>query len=287
MTGLHSSGLAGTWYPDDPEILARDVDAFLEEGRPVDPEVVAIIVPHAGYRYSGRAAGAAWGRIPRGRWRRAVVLAPSHYESFDGAAVLDVEGFRTPLGKVAIDREALSELRAFPVVDTRPGAFRQEHAVEIQLPFVQRVDPDLMVVPLLVSGDVSGLAPVLRELDDGRSLFVVSTDFTHYGDRFDYLPFPPSDVASVAAGLRRIDLGAIDALCRQDRQAFISEVGRTGATVCGRDSLEAWLMAFPAGLSGRVRAYYTSLDVTGDFEHSVSYAAITFAPISRAPGPGP
>ncbi|MGH7857126.1 MAG: AmmeMemoRadiSam system protein B, partial [Candidatus Binatia bacterium] len=153
-------------------------------------------------------------------------------------------------------------------------------SLEIQLPFLQRVVPALAVVPVLVGADegLVAIAAGLRDLDDGRTLFIVSSDFTHYGASFEYLPFPATGAEAVSERLRELDFGAIELVCRLDAEGFRSYVFRTGATICGRAAIGAFLYTRPTGLAGTVASYYTSLDVTGDYEHSVSYATVLFLP---------
>lgn len=283
VSEIQPSNLAGTWYPADREELRGTVRELIDEARAqTDDRVCALVVPHAGYRYSGRCAGAAYARLPRGRWRRTAILAPSHYQFFAGGAVFPGSGFETPLGIVEVDRAGAQSLGNFSGFFLSGAPYDREHSLEIQLPFLQVVDPDLRVIPILVGADVrnqsfSELAPGLRELDDGETLFVVSSDFTHYGASFDYLPFPPVDPGQVAAGLRRLDEAAIDLVCGGDASGFEAYVERTGITVCGRAPIAAFLHS-ASKLAGELVAYTTSLDVTGDYEHSVSYAAIVFNP---------
>ena len=278
------SQIAGTWYPGDARELAHAIDGFLDcaDGAP-DESLRALVVPHAGVRYSGKAAGAGYARVPRGRFRRVVLLAPSHYHHFEGGAVFTGDGFETPLGTVAVDPSA-NELAGAPGFVATAAPYAREHAVEIQLPFLQRIDAELRLVPVLVGSEkrLADLTPGLRSLQDDETLFVVSSDFTHYGAAFDYLPFPPSNGVEVAAHLRELDSGAIEPVCRVDPEAFESYVRTTGITVCGRAPIGAFLRACPAGLEGSLVSYYTSLDVTGDFEHSVSYAAIAFRRVSAS-----
>ncbi|MGH7897558.1 MAG: AmmeMemoRadiSam system protein B [Candidatus Binatia bacterium] len=277
---IHPPNLAGSWYPADAGELRAEIEALV--GTPTDdPELRAIVVPHAGYRYSGKAAGAAYARLSRGRFRRAVVIAPSHYHSFDGAAVFPGSGFETPLGTIAVDRDAVHQLAGAKFFHSTSAPYAREHALEIQLPFLQTIDPDIRLVPVLVgaafeSAALAGLAPALSSLDDGDTLFVVSSDFTHYGSAFDYLPFPADDCRRVSERLRELDFGAIEPIRRGDVEHFARYVQETGITVCGRGPIAAFLHANRGRLEGEVVAYYTSLDVTGDCEHSVSYAAIVF-----------
>jgi len=280
---IQRSNLAGTWYPADPEELRAEVTRCLGDSRGEDGELGAMIVPHAGYRYSGRAAGAAFAKLTPGRWRRAVVVAPSHYHAFDGAAVFPGTGFATPLGIVPVDQAGARMLMESPLFAADPRPYAREHSLEIELPFLQVVDPALSIVPVLVGSHddavrLAALGRALGALDDHETLFVVSSDFTHYGSQFGYLPFPPDGPDSVAAELRRLDFGAIEPIRRGDAQGFASYVNATGITVCGRGPITAFLHFGAERLAGELLEYYTSLDVTGDYEHSVSYAAIAFRP---------
>lgn len=286
---IHCANLAGSWYPEDPEELRANVERFLGERRSADPALRAILVPHAGYRYSGKAAGAAFAKVGRGRWHRAVVVAPSHYHAFAGAAVFPGAGFATPLGVVRVDRAAARELAACDLFTATARPYAREHSLEIELPFLQVVDPSIELVPVLVgapddSTQLAALAPALGALDDGDTLFVVSSDFTHYGAQFGYLPFPPDGPDSVSEELRRLDFGAIDRICHGDVDGFERYVHATGITVCGRGPITAFLHLCARRLVGEVAAYSTSLDVTGDYEHSVSYASLVFRPQAGAAG---
>jgi len=157
----------------------------------------------------------------------------------------------------------------------------REHAVEIQLPLLQGLAPECALVPLLVGslepGDAAALAAALRSLLEPGTLLVASSDLTHYGRRFDYLPVPPTDASAVAAAVRRLDEGALERIVARDADGFAAYVERTGATICGRHPIEVLLRALPAGARGERLAYTTSLEVTGDYEHTVSYAAVAFA----------
>ena len=285
MTRVKQGHLAGTWYAGTAALLRRQVDELLAQaGEPWHGGPLAgIVVPHAGYQYSGATAARAYRSVAGGGYRRIVLLAPSHYLRYRGAAVLDVDAFLTPLGEVMVDRAALDTLAADPLVAADHRPFEQEHSLEIQLPLLQRVLPDTAVVPLLLSDlsveEAQRFAGLLRRLAGPQSLFVVSSDFTHYGERFDYLPFPPTGPDSVRAHLRELDMGAIERVLAGDLLGFRRYVAETGATICGQMPIAAFLAwaADGAALPGTLLGYTTSLDLTGDFEHSVSYAALAFA----------
>jgi len=283
MTRVKHSQLAGTWYPGDVEQLREQVDAWLRAA-PAAPvraaRLCAVIVPHAGYRYSGRAAAVAYASVRRSPYTRAVIIAPSHTAAFRGVALLDVDAFSTPLGEVAVDRAAVAALTHAPLCALHPSAYQDEHALEIQLPFLQRALPDVCVVPALLGvvevDDCAAVAAALASVVDDGTLVVVSSDFVHYGRRFGYLPFPAAGREQVAAALRTLDMGAIERVCAGDAAGFLAYIEDTGATICGRVPITVFLTLHGRRSPGRLLTYYTSLDVTGDYEHSVSYASIGF-----------
>ncbi len=291
MTTSKRSRLAGTWYPAGAAPLRAEVDGLLRAAEVADVArpLAGLVVPHAGYRYSGRAAATGYRCLAGGAYRRALILAPSHYSGFRGAALLDVDAFDSPVGRTVVDRVAVAALAAQPLFAVDPGPFEPEHSLEIQLPFLQLALPAASVIPVLLGevarGDTDRLAAALRPLADVETIVVVSSDFTHYGRQFDYLPFPAQGPDAVREGLGRLDMGAIEAVCDGDAQAFATYVERTGATICGRVPIAVFLSLHARRSRGRLLTYYTSLDVTGDYEHCVSYAAIAFPQPTAAPAP--
>ena len=276
---IKEAHLAGRWYPADAAQLGQDVRTMLARGGPAIPGAIALLVPHAAYQYSGPTAGAGFAAAG-GRFERAIVLAPSHFARFRGAALLPMTGYRTPLGVVPLDATAAAALAASPLVRANPAVFMREHALEIQLPWLQALIPECPVLPLLVgdleAGDADALAAALRPLVTPGTLAVVSSDLTHYGRRFDYLPVPPTDATTVAAAVRRLDDAALERIVARDADGFVRWADETGATICGRNALDVLLRALPATARGTRVAYATSLDATGDYEHTVSYAAVVF-----------
>jgi hypothetical protein len=275
---VRRSPLAGSWYPADAGTLRNLVDRLLASTpQGIEASYGAFVVPHAAYQYSGSVAAAAYRRVAELRPRRVVVLAPCHRMSFHGLAVPSVGGFQTPLGTVWVD-EAVPALASSDLVRISSSPFEDEHSFEIQLPFLQRTAPDAKVVPILFGSlrpqeDVA-VEALLSRLATHDSVFLVSSDFTHYGRRFDYEPFPATSADEVRARLEQLDSAAIEPILSGDAEAFRSFLARTGDTVCGRVPLAAFLATLGRGARGCLLAYGTSLDVTGDFEHSVSYASI-------------
>lgn len=280
---VRPAAVAGSWYPGDAKELGayldRQLDAAAKEPAAVDGRVRALIAPHAGYAFSGAVAARAY-RIVRGqRYDRVVLLGPSHHADFRGLAAYDVDAFETPLGRVPLDRDAAEQLRRSPLLQGAPAGPDREHSLEMQLPYLQRaLAPGWRLLPLLVGrieeADYPALAEALRPLLDDRTLVVVSSDFTHYGPRFRYLPFPPDDGA--AASIRQLDMGAYERIEARDPAGFLAYQGETGITVCGFRPIALLLQLLPKETGVRLVAYDTSGAQQADYRHSVSYLAIAF-----------
>jgi len=277
---LLGPAVAGSWYPRDTEELRRRVDALLEaEGAEPRRSVRAIIAPHAGFDYSGAVAGSAFAGLKGRRPDRVLLLGPSHHFGFTGAAVPDAAtAMRTPLGDLPIDREATAALRTVRGFRADDGVFAPEHALEAELPFLQRaLACEAPLVPVLLGGqatadDARRTADALAPLITASTLVVVSSDFTHYGPRFGYVPFTDERPRRI----HDLDRGAIAAIVAGDAAGFSRYVETTGATICGHRAIEVLLALRPAEGGGRQLAYDTSGRMTGTWDHSVSYAAIEF-----------
>jgi AmmeMemoRadiSam system protein B/AmmeMemoRadiSam system protein A len=269
-----ASPLAGSWYSDDPVELAKEIDGYLQ-GVPARAEqpVAALILPHAGLRWSGQAA--AYGlKLLAGRdIQRVIVLGPSHQYPLVNSASLPegISHYATPLGEIRLDSELIGELRKSHFFTSIPAANNSEHSVQVLLPMLQRVCGDFSYVPIVLgSMDVDAakkVAEVLRPHIDVHTLVIASTDFTHYGAAFAYLPFTDD----IQENLEKLDLGAFALLKSHDLEGFTAYVERTGATICGRAALEVLLALIPTRAPVELLHYTTSAATTGDFSHSVSY----------------
>ncbi len=184
MQSTRPPAVAGTFYPRAAEILSRDVRAMLAGAKRAPFAPKALIVPHAGYIYSGAVAAsgyAALGAIAS-RIRRVVLLGPTHRVAVEGLALPGVEAFSTPLGEVALDTEAMQRLTQLPQVIVSPIAHAQEHSLEVQVPFLQTVLQDFKLVPLAVGrATAEQVAEVLEMVWGGEeTLIVISSDLSHY-----------------------------------------------------------------------------------------------------------
>ncbi|OQW96414.1 MAG: hypothetical protein BWK77_04780 [Verrucomicrobia bacterium A1] len=270
-----NSSLAGSWYTADPAELRRELAAARDaSGEARDDAVFALILPHAGYRYSG-AVAAHGARVVEGRrFSRVIVLGPSHRVPMRNAvAVPEATHYGTILGEIPIDTAFVRRLRRYPLFRPVAGALPGEHSVEIEFPVLQSALGAFSLVPLVVGQmddpAIRETAACLRAEMDSNTLVVASTDFTHFGPRFDFAPF----ATDVEASLRKLDLGAFEFVKARDPDGFRRYIERTGATICGRDPVAILLAMLPDDAEVRLLKYDTSGRITGDWENTVSYVS--------------
>src|SRR5437763_7162721 len=186
MASIRNAAVAGTFYPGEARSLLSEVDELLGGVEPA-PRLgfpKALVVPHAGYIYSGPVAARAYDELApaRGIVRRVVLLGPVHRVAVRGLAIPTDSAFVTPLGQVPVDQAALATLRDLPQVVASDAAHLQEHALEVQLPFLQRQLGEFALAPFAVGdASVGEVAEVIERLWGGpETLIVISTDLSHY-----------------------------------------------------------------------------------------------------------
>ncbi|MDH3375473.1 MAG: AmmeMemoRadiSam system protein B [Gammaproteobacteria bacterium] len=185
MTSVRSAAVAGSFYPSEPRELRKQLGRLLSAAGGSLAPPKAVIVPHAGYVYSGAVAAAAYAALHdhRDTIRRVVLLGPAHRVYLAGLGAPTAAEFETPLGRVAIDQDAVAELLAnLPFVQARDDAHRDEHSLEVQIPFLQTTLGDFRLLPLVV-GDAprEQVEIVLERIWGGaETLIVVSSDLSHY-----------------------------------------------------------------------------------------------------------
>jgi MEMO1 family protein len=289
---VHTSPYSGSWYPGKRKELEALLDRLFADserrtGSSLLPGGIGFVVPHAGLMYSGTVAAAAYRHLHDQPPERVVVMGFSHRGSAAGAWLPDTECYRTPLGDVCVDRETVARLAAERVFGEASEERLCDHSIEIQLPLLQRVAPQAKLVPVYVSQlDAHArraVAQALSRLADGRTVFVASSDFTHYGRAFNFEPFPADH--RIADRLHDLDHAVVDAAAGLNDEKFLEAVRETRATVCGYEPI-ALLLAIIRELEGREEHYQQKLDyqtsgeITGDYQHSVSYMALGYFPHS-------
>jgi hypothetical protein len=274
--------VAGSWYPGEKDRLAAYLDQMLAETKPpkLDGKVMALISPHAGYRFSGKAAATGYALLRGQDIRRVVVLAISHHFPLRGASIPDVTYFETPLGLIPLDGAAVARLRRSRVVGAVEQAEIGEHSLEMQLPLLQRVLPNFTLVPMLIGqmsdADYIELASALAEIVDAHTLVVASSDFTHRGENYGYEV--PEGKGTIQERLARVDDGSVEQILKLSRRGLLAHADKTGTTICGLHpiALLLELLSRYQGVRGHVIDRYTSGDVTSDWSSSVTYVDVAF-----------
>ncbi len=260
MHDVRPAVVAGSFYPDSPAALAAELRGFLAEAAVASgARPKALIVPHAGYLYSGSIAAAAYTQLAplRGTVTRVVLVGPVHRVPVRGLAVPTTRAFATPLGEVAVDAAAIARLRTLPQVVASDAAHALEHALEVQLPFLQTVLGEFSLVPIAVGrASAEDVAAVLDLLWGGpETLLVVSSDLSHY------LPY---------ADARRIDRHTADAILALDASLDHGEA-------CGATPVNGLLLcARRRGLVPTLLDLRNSGDTAGDKSRVVGYASFAF-----------
>lgn len=259
MPTVRPAAVAGAFYPRDPRQLSEDLDEMLEAVECFEPRFgfpKALIVPHAGYIYSGPMAARGYDELApaRGVVRRVVVLGPVHRVAVRGLALPAAESFATPLGTIAVDAEAVRALAGLAQVVRSDPAHAQEHSLEVQLPFLQRMLGTFSIVPFAV-GDAAPaqVAEVIERLWGGReTVFIVSTDLSHF-HRYD-------------------EACRIDGETAQRIEAFATDIDHQQA--CGATPLNGFLrVARARGLAMRRLGVCNSGDTAGGKDRVVGYAS--------------
>lgn len=271
---LRRAAFAGQFYPADAETLAAMVDGYLAGGTPGDDHPLALIVPHAGYIYSGGVAGAAYAAVRGQHYDAVVLIGQNHYiRGFTGVAVYPGGAWETPLGTAPVDAAlAQAILEANPAFESDPARHAQDHNLEVQVPFLQRALPGVPIVPILIGYPLPENAPALiaalAQILPGRDvLLVASSDLSHYpayddAERVDRVTL--AAIASLDADRLRREVGGlmaqgvpnlVTACCGEEAIVVVMETARR----LGADRAEVLRYAnsgdVPQGERGKVVGY--------------------------------
>lgn len=262
MSHIRHPAVAGMFYPADADELRSMVGGFLAASESSKNAPKALIAPHAGYIYSGPVAASAYASLAplRGIVRRVILLGPSHRIGFQGLASTSADYYRTPLGDIPIDRNALRQLQDLPQVRELDQAHATEHSLEVQLPFLQEVLGEFALVPLVVGdAEPEEVDEVLERLWGGpETLIVISSDLSHYHD-YRTAHQMDSSTSQAIEQLRYQDVGYDDA--------------------CGRNPVRGLLLAAQhLGLKGHTVDLRNSGDTAGPRDAVVGYGAYLFWP---------
>ena len=279
--------VAGQFYADGFAELEKQIkDSFMHEMGPGKlpkksrkGKVKAIIVPHAGYIFSGPAAAWAYSQIAESELADVYIIAGPNHTGF-GRSSICYDEYETPLGIVKTDKEMCKMIAEGTDLIDDGHSHLNEHSVEVQLPFLQfscrdRIK-DLKIVPIVLSGDIDAakLGKDLRKVI-GKSrknvTIIVSSDMTHFGWNYGYIPFD----TDIKENLYKMDMETIKLIEKVKPKDFEKRLDEIKGTVCGRQPIS---MLLNAGKTEEIKLlkYYTSADIMGDYTNAVGYAAIVF-----------
>jgi hypothetical protein len=260
MSRIRPPAVAGMFYPGNTAVLQRTVDELLAAAAtPTADQPKALIVPHAGYIYSGSTAALGYAALApwRATIRRVVLLGPTHRVAVAGLALTEADALATPLGTVAVDTAALAKIADLPQVVASDRVHAQEHSLEVHLPFLQRALDDFRIVPLAVGHAApEDVAEVLDRLWGGpETLIVISSDLSHF------LPYAAANQVDRDTCAHILDL---DAHIHPEQ-------------ACGAYPMNGLLLAARRrGLVPALLHRCNSGDTAGDRNRVVGYAAFTF-----------
>lgn len=267
MSAVRPPAVAGLFYPADPVQLADDIQDFLDGARPFDLHPKALIVPHAGYLYSGAIAAAAYATLKpiAARIRRVILLGPTHRVAVRGLALPGVDFFDTPLGRVKLDKDAVRAVAGLPQVGVSAPAHALEHSLEVQLPFLQSILPDFTLLPLAVGmADSDEVASVLEAVWGGdETLIVISSDLSHH------LPYKTA---------QRVDNETVQSILKL-QQPISHDRACGGTPVSG-----LIIAARHHHLAPHLLDLRNSGDTAGSHDRVVGYAALAFTPTAESEG---
>jgi MEMO1 family protein len=267
LTDIRPSSIAGKWYPGQPDALAAAADKFLDNAAdaPVPGSLVGLMVPHAGITYSGQVAAHAFKLVRGASYERVVVVCPMHAYFPDRFLTSGHQAYETPLGTIRIDRESIKQIDQ--AIGLTPVRRDQEHALEIELPFLQRaLDKPFALLPLMVrdqsyvGAETLGKA-VAQAVQDGKStLLVASSDLSHFYSEPE---------------AHKLDKVMLDCVEAYDPQGVIRLDDEGKAFACGRAAIAAVLVAARelGATNAKIVGYGTSGDTTGDRSQVVGYGA--------------
>lgn len=292
--------LSSEWYPSDPVKLKKKLKELDEEAETLYNAQVsgvrALIVPHAGLSYSGSLAAACFRLLDRKKVRRIVLLAPSHHMPFKGIILPSYSSYRLHSGVIPIDAKMVRELAQVGapfslITESKKDPHYKEHALEVELPLIQEYTPRAKIVPLIVgsldANEVKKVSQTLKKYLDKETIVVVSSDFTHYGPRFDNIPFKVDQTTPFR--IRSLDNGLLQPIFNRSLSQFLTHIRQEQSTVCGKNPLSILLGLFEEGVFERevpyLIGYDTSASKKNDGQNSVSYVGMAFGKPHLGPVP--
>jgi len=310
---IHHAHLTNSWYPQNAQTLKKQINEFLRTAKKhfsisskIGHKIKAIISPHAGIFFSGICAAAAYapllesGKNKNQSIKKVIILSPSHTKHIEGLALPHYDIYETVLGQIPVNKNDINSLLKLEFAAYDEEAHNKEHAIEIELPFLQETIASFEFVPIIVgnitSKQIQETKIALRNILKDDTLLVISTDFMHFGSNFSYKPFQQN----IFYNIRNYDSSAIEAILNKDYNQFCKTLQKTQNTICGQNPIKILLSILeenrPQELHGYLTCYYNSAQLLRfkknqpeniinllrsipdeDCNSCVSYAAIIFS----------
>lgn len=285
--GAIGPNFAGQFYPDGFSELNEKLDELFEKGPgdiPVskrEGKINGVLVPHAGYGFSGENAAWAYKEIGEHEFADAYIILSSDHNNY--GTIVANKPFVTPLGKVNVAMDIINELKRNSM-KIESEKFKDEHAIEVQLPFLQFVSKDrldkLKIVPIIVGDDwkKSGIVDKLFDaikLFNKKVVFIVSSDLIHYGRQYDYTPY----VYNIEEETKKMNETIIATIMERNPNSFLELCDKTKATVCGKYAIATFLELLNKinpEAKAKMLMYSNSADKTGDYKNNVGYGSVMF-----------
>ncbi len=273
MDLVRKPAVSGMFYPDNPVELKKDIETYLGSAiiRDFEENIIGIVSPHAGYMYSGQVAAYGFKMIAKKPYDTVVLIGPSHRAYFDGVALWARGGFETPLGRIDIDEDIAGEMiNAGGIIKANMDTHKQEHSLEVQLPFLQSVLEDFKIIPLVMGIQTTDACKKLAQSlsfvlgnSAKRFLIVCSTDLSHY--------YPDTKA-------KKLDGIIVEHLDTFNISGMIEsiEAGKTEACGAGPIIVTMILSEMLGANCGKVLKYANSGDVSGDKSGVVGYVSAIF-----------
>lgn len=287
---MRQAVVAGSFYPLDSKALDRKIIACFKSkfgpkklpGKATKNKVTVTVVPHAGYDYSGPCAAHVYKVLAESQKPDVIVIAGTNHSGMGPSVSVFASGdWQTPLGVVKVDADfanALIRGSAFARADE--FGHKVEHSIEVQLPFLQHIYKEFKFVPIVMKGlhvfqeteDLANAIVNIAKSQNKNVLVIASSDFTHYGPAYNYMPFK----SKAKEGVARLDKESISKIEKLDDVGFLKHVIKTNSTVCGYPAITlAILFAKKMGIKKiKLLKYYTSGDISKDYKNFVGYASM-------------
>lgn len=276
---IYQSLIAGQWYDASPEKLKQQISEIFNkaDAEPIE-NVIGLILPHAGYSYSGLTACKGIKTTEGLSYSKIVILGTSHRAPLENiVSIPSVDYYETPLGQIPLDTETIQELKKYPYFKEIPLAQRGEHSVEIELPLLQYFKKEFKLIPLICGRldieTTEKVAQILKNYIDEKTLVIASSDFTHYGPNYSYIPFNEN----IPENLKKLDMDTYQYIAKRDVKGFYDYIRKTGITICGPYGIGVLMYLLPENVQTKLVEYKQSGEIVNDYQNSVSYFSIAFA----------